>query len=1409
MSVTEGFVRPEVVEQGPQLPGGDHILAAPEEIPRKTPVSLIQFLMPIVLVVLLVGMVIMMFTYGGMGSRALSPYMMFFPVMMVIAVMSMASHTVGGGSQVGELNEDRKDYLRYLGIQRQIVQKTGRQQHAARSWHNPELAFLPSLAVSPRKWERSPASTNFAQTRVGLGTEKLATKLVPPEAAPVDNLEPVAARFLKRFVDTHKNQTSIPLAVALGTYPYITISDSDGKTARGLVRSMLLQLTLFHGPEHLLVVVITDQPDDPLWRWVKWLPHNQHPTATDALGTARMVYPDTSTAHEALRVLLGNRQAHKKDAATAVSPHVVIVSDRPNPLTPPTKLIGRDGVEGVTLIDLQAADPAPTGAANDDIKPFKFTICDGLLYVADARGVQTKFAVPDHASVSFAADCARILSRYRPASEVDVLEQRLTRKVVRGGPWQQLGITDVATADPAVLQRRRDPRDFLKIQIGEEPSGVAVYFDIKETGLGGMGPHGILIGASGSGKSETLRTLVLLLLATHPSDLLNLLLIDYKGGVTFLGFEQAPHTSAVLTNMEAESHLVGRMDVAIRGEINRRQEIIREAQKRLGVDIPNVIRYNELRDAGYDLVLLPTLFIIVDEFSALLGHHPEFADLFALIGKQGRSLGMHLLLASQELAQGRLNAVEPHLSYRIALRTNNPRESRDVIYTPDAYDLPPNPGAAFFTGAGEELRRIDIYYTADPYVPPRKSAIAAASAAAAKSAHAPRPRLFTASPVMDAALDEAAAAKETPVNGSVVGETHLNGHTAAKDAAPSSRPAADDNTTMIGAKTKQQVLFNRFIGHGPDAHRIWLPPLNTARSLKDVINDPDLSLPESQRGPLQILLGVIDTPFYQRRDALTVDLKADNMLVVGSQSTGRSTLLQTLIMSAASTHDSTQIQFYCLDFSSGKLGELEDLAHVGSVATKNEPEKVSRTIAEMTAIWNRRERLFREKNVKSMADFRRRKAQGDPSLKSDKHGDVVLIIDGWTTITKDDEGFDHLEQKVNVLAAKGKSFGIHVVLTADRYMDFKPAIKDMLGYALELHINDAASSGVHRKAAEAMPNLPGRGIIKSTRVNSGDDYNPEILDLLVALPMLTSSANAAPLSTAIDVDVHESITHINQANRFKAPPVRLLPEDQPRAEFMAKTFLPAPPAGRAQLVVPIGLGETDMLPQYLDFNAQSDAHFVAITDMEKGKTTTLRHIVATLCEQNPPGGGADEPGQSVLFLIVDFQRRLLGVLPSDEYGKYVSTEEDLRKAIDYLVGVIAERSPRGNLTPKQVRRRDWWSGPDIFVVVDNAHEFAGMGNALFPLKKLLANGRDTGLHVITSWRSGGVSKHIYNPNSLLVELKDLLTPALIGSGSKEEGVLFGVKPITQKPGRGILVTNRGGQTELIQVPNLPAPDDDE
>lgn len=1406
MSVTEGFVRPETIAPAPQMPGGDHDLAAPEEVPRKTPVSPVQVLMPLVMVALLIGMVIMMFTFGGMGSRAFSPYMMFFPVMMLIAVMSMASHTVGGGSQVGEVNEDRKDYLRYLGIQRRIVQQTGRKQHAARSWHNPELAVLPSLAWSSRKWERNPSSANFAQVRLGLGTERLATPLKPPAAAPVDNLEPVAARFLKRFMDTHKNQTSMPLAIALGTYPYITVTDSKGEAARGLVRSMLMQLTLFHGPEHLLVAVITDKPEDAAWSWVKWLPHNQHPTAMDKLGTARMVYPDTSTAHEALRFILGSRQAHKKDAGTVVSPHLVIVSDRPNPLTPAVTLLGRDGVEGVTLIDLQPGEATAGHGGGDTVKPFTFTICDDLLYVANARGVQAKFAVPDYASVSFAADYARVLSRYRPASETDVLEQRLTRRVVKGGVWHHIGATDVATANPAVLQRRRDPRDFMKVAIGEEPSGTPLFWDLKEASLGGVGPHGLLIGASGSGKSETLRTLVLSLLATHPSDLLNLLLIDYKGGVTFLGFDQAPHTSAVLTNMAEEAHLVTRMDVAIRGELNRRQEIIREAQKRLGIDIPNVIKYNELRDAGKDLVMLPTLFIIVDEFSALLGDYPEFADLFALIGQQGRALGMHLLLASQDLAEGRLGKVDKHLSYRFALRTNRPSESRDVIYTPDAYDLPATPGAAYYLAAGEDLRRLDIYYTAEPYIPPRKTALAAASTGTEHISEALRPQLFTASPVVaDAArVDQA---PDVPVDGATLDKATLNGKPTNE-----SKSGDDENKedTMIGAKTKAQVLFNRLIGHGPDAHRIWLPPLDTARTLKDVFNDPDLLWPESQRGTLQILLGVIDTPFFQRRDALTLDLNINNMMVVGSQNTGRSTLLQTLIMSAASTHDSNQIQFYCLDFSTGKLGVLDELAHVGSVASKNDLEKVSRTIAEMTAIWNRRERLFREKNVLGMPDFRRRKAQGDPSLKSDKHAsDVVLVIDGWTTITRDDVGLEHLEEKVNVLAAKGKGFGVHVVLTADRYMDYKPVIKESMGHKLELHLNDAATSEVHRKTAERLPSLPGRGIVRSKRSKSGDDYNPEILNLLVALPMLTSSAAGVPLSTSIDVDLRDSVAHINQRNRAKAPQVRLLPYDQPRAEFMASTSMPEPGPSRAQLTVPIGLGETEMLPQYLDFNDPSNAHLAVIADIEKGKSTVLRHIVTTLCEQNPPGESGQD--RSVLFLIVDFQRRLLGVLPQGAgYGKYVGTEKDLRIAVEYLVNLITERYPRGELTPGQLLRRDWWSGPDIFVIVDNAHEFSGINNALQPLKTHLASGRDTGLHVIGSWRSGGVSKQIYSPNGLLSELKELNAPALIMSGSKDEGKLFAeVKPHEQPDGRGILVTKRGAQTELIQVPNLPAPDDDE
>ena len=1427
MSATTGFVRPDRVEpvdddgnplaKGRQMPGGKHELAPPPELRKRAPVPLMQLILPVVVVLMLIGMVVVMITSGGgLSAGRFSPWYLMFPVFMLMSVMTMAAHTVGGGTSIAEINEDRKDYLRYLGIQRRRVQHTAKLQHSVLNWDHPSPEVLPSLAGSARMWERQRDHPQFGRVRLGLGTQKLATDLKPPEAAPVDDLEPVSARFLKRFVDTHKTQSGMPLAIQLTHYPYITLTDASGGAAStALVRAMICQLVTFHGPDDLLIAVISEDPDSEAWGWVKWLPHNQHPSAEDALGSARMVYPDVPTAREALEgPLLSKRGTHSKDTPSD-KPHLLIVSDRPEAMTPAANLIGRDGIEAVTLIDLRP------GGASDMLKtPFSLSIDDGLLYAPDDKNRLTKFAAPDEVSIQFGSDLARMLSRYRPASEMDIIERQVTRKVAKGGLLGHLGIGDPAMVDPAVLQRPQTMREFMRVAIGVTPADELLWLDLKETGQQGTGPHGILIGATGSGKSELLRTLVISLALTHSSERLNMLLVDYKGGAAFLGFEALPHVPAILTNMEAEFHLVERLDVAIRGEINRRQEIFRAAALRPDVltTVPNIHIYNEIRASGVDLDPLPALFIVVDEFSALLEANPDFAKLFALIGQQGRSMGIYLLLASQELRSGRIAQVQAHLSYSMALRTNNVHESRDVLGTGDAAELPETPGSAYIKTVSGELTRFRSFFTGDAYVPPKRSA-AAPAVTAVTAANRARPRLFTAAAVVAETEPTAELSISDNGHGPATGnggpttsltEDAITGVPVAPTqpqpvgvAAPMPLGGPAAPLTGINVKTVAQVLVDRLAGHGMQSHRIWLPPLDYSHTLHDLLTDPELYW-SVQPGALKIPIGMIDTPYYQRRDALVLDLMADNAAIIGSSPSGRSTMLQTMIMSAAVTHSSSEIQFYCLDFSNGKLVALADLAHVGSVATRNERAKVSRTIAEMTAIVRRREKLFFEHNITGVADFRRRKAQNDPALKSDRHGDVVLVIDGWTTITKDESAdLDHLENPVNLLASQGKSFGVHVVIASTRHQDIKPLLKEELGYRLELRLNEATSSEVNRKKAEAVPNKPGRGIMRSSRPRSGDTYNPEVLDLLVALPILTAEIEPQPLSTEIDVDVRDSIREVNGRNPHHAPPVRLLPVDQPRAEFMREVPPPpAPPPNRAQLRVPLGLGEAELDPKYIDFNDDTQTHFVAFADQQSGKTNLLRHIVTTLVEQNSP--------EQVRFLIIDYHRRLLGVLPDQAYGPYATTEAELQQNIAILRESLPSRFPPANITPAQLRRRDWWTGgPDIFVIIDNAHELAGgMGrlDSLQPLIEFLSRGRDVGLHVVAAYRSGGVARILYG-QGLLGELKNLNVPGLVMSGSKDEGYLIGeVKGTSQPPGRGTLVTR--DFIELIQVPHHPAPDDE-
>jgi S-DNA-T family DNA segregation ATPase FtsK/SpoIIIE len=178
------------------------------------------------------------------------------------------------------------------------------------------------------------------------------------------------------------------------------------------------------------------------------------------------------------------------------------------------------------------------------------------------------------------------------------------------------------------------------VPLGVGPGGRPVLLDLKEAAQGGMGPHGLCVGATGSGKSEVLRTLVLGLAMTHPPERLALVLVDYKGGATFAGAETLPHTSAMISNLSDDLGLVDRLHDALFGEMRRRQQILLDAG-----NLPDTTTYNRRRDAGEPLPPLPELLVVIDEFGELLTAKPEFIELFLAIGRIGRSIGIHLLLA--------------------------------------------------------------------------------------------------------------------------------------------------------------------------------------------------------------------------------------------------------------------------------------------------------------------------------------------------------------------------------------------------------------------------------------------------------------------------------------------------------------------------------------------------------------------------------------------------------------------------------------------------------------------------------------------------------------------------------------------------------------------------------------------
>ncbi|MFD7659510.1 type VII secretion protein EccCa [Actinosynnema sp. NPDC059797] len=1314
----------------PRPPGGEVHLEPPPEVPRVIPGNIMMKALPVVMIVSSVGMMLLMFTYSNR-----SPAAMIMPGMMLVSTIGMMAGGMGGGrgQKKAEMNEDRKDYLRYLGQMRDRAREAANEQRAEREWVHPDPQVLWSLATTRRMWERRQNDPDFCHLRAGRGSQRLATRLVPPQTGPVEELEPIATLALRRFVRAHSLVPDLPISIALRGFAAVgLLGETEAK--RGLARALLAQMATFHSPDDLLIAVVTTGRTKAEWEWMKWLPHVQHPTIIDGIGQMRMMAGSLTEVEQMLDEQLRDRQRFTRNAPPpADQPHVVILIDDGD-VTREEQIVLEEGLVGVTLLDLSESLGNLTAR-----RGLRLVIEDGKLGARSASGVEW-FGAPDWLSVVEAEALARRLSPYRIGGvdsgglDEDPLSMNNNPPLL-----EFLGIPgDPMTFDVQSAWRPRPVRDRYRVPFGIGEFGQQVELDIKEAAMEGMGPHGLCIGATGSGKSEFLRTLVLGMLATHSSTTLNMILVDFKGGATFLGLDKAPHVAATITNLAGDLTLVDRMKDAIAGEVARRQEVLAKGNYK------NVWDYEKARENGADLDPLPALFICIDEFSEMLTAKPDFIDIFLQIGRVGRSLQMHMLLASQRLEEGKLRGLDTFLSYRIGLKTFSAAESRAAIGVPDAYELPPIPGSGYLGVQGAPLTRFKALYVSGPYRP----AGLQVGGPSAPVTSDKRPRYFV--------PDYIEIPKE-PVR-------PLEPVVQQKKEEDSNEPS------------ELEVIVERLVGQGPPAHEVWLPPLNEPPSLDTLLpplqptEDRGLTAPGFfANGKLQVPLGVVDKPFEQRRDLLWADFSgaAGHGAIVGGPQSGKSMMLRSLVTSMALTHTPEEVQFYCLDLGGGTLAALEKLPHVGGFASRLDVDKARRMVAELTGLISEREQRFRAQGIDSMVEFRNRKRRGE--IRDDDFGDAFLVVDGWMNFRQE---FETLEPAVQALAAQGLSFGVHVVVAANRWAEIRPAMKDLLGTRFELRLGDPSESEVDRKVAVNVPaGRPGRGL------------SPQKLHFLTALPRIDASSDAINVAAG----VQDMIAKVNGSWRGRrAPQVRLLPDVLPHAELMNQVLQVNPNRGH---LVPLGVNEDELAPVYLDFDA--DPHFMALADGESGKTNMLRTIVRGIMNSYT--------SSEALILLVDYRRTMLGYIETDHLLSYAVSGNQLTDMIKDVRGSMVGRLPGPNVTQEELKNRSWWKGPELFVVVDDYDLVAPQGgmNPLQPLAEFIPQAKDVGLHLVVVRRMGGASRALFDP--ILGKLKEIAAPIMVGSGSKEEGNIVGnLKPSPQPPGRGTLVTRKYGQ-QRIQV----------
>ncbi|HEY0687973.1 MAG TPA: FtsK/SpoIIIE domain-containing protein [Kribbella sp.] len=1082
-------------------------LPSPPAPQPKRPFPWPMIFAPLVLGLVMVGL---FHSYYFLVFTVLSPVMM---------VMNWNSSRRSGRKQHQEAT--RRFELRQAALEAEIRAAVARERQI-RNLTAPDPVRVAQLATAPgsRLWERRRDDPDHLLIRLGTADQ--------PSLKELDDQSREENHRTIRW-----NIPDAPIAMHVPAHGVLGIAGA-GESARAVARWLVLQAAVMHSPRNLRIVLLTEPERMAEWAWVRWLPH-LHPQA-GAGAPVVLIGNDEASTVSRVGELVSQVQARQREAAAAgkagtTEADILVIADGPRRL--------RD-VPGMVQVLTEGPAVGVYSVCADAEERLLPEECGGVVLVDGYQLTVRRPGLPDLEAVR--ADqvtpdwCEQVARALAPIRDVSPDHDAGLPREVR-----LLDLLEQEPPDAAALlarwQRRPASTSFV---LGNDFDGPLTIDLVRD------GPHGLVAGTTGSGKSELLQTLVASLAVANRPDELTFVLIDYKGGSAFKECAGLPHTLGMVTDLDA--HLVERVLESLEAELRRRERVLAAAGAK---DLPE---HQAMRASDPTLAPLPRLLLVIDEFAAMVREVPDFVPGLIGIAQRGRSLGLHLVLATQRPAGVVTADIRANTNLRIALRVTDQTESQDVIDVGEAASIAAGmPGRALIRRGP---RRADLFQTA--WVGAERPSTEPASVPADT-----RPVVEVAE-LSWSGLGRPAGLTADPDDGFEA----------------SARPGATDLQVLVESLRAAAAQLDDFTPQPSP----WQPALADEITLDE--------LPDTTDRPLVVPYALEDLPHLQQRRVAVADLTTfGHLYVIGAPRSGRTQMLRTLAGSAARTLSCADLHVYGIDAGGGGLAALAALPHCGSVVSRHDMERLTRLVRRLNQELTERQDLAGRHNATGLTELRR------VLPRAERPAHVLLLIDGWDALSVLLDEHDHgqLLQEVLRLLREGAGLGIHVIATSER---------SLLGGRLASHndhkllLRQADRTDYHAaglalgKVPSAVP--PGRGwhVLSSTETQ-------------VALLAPGGGAEQAEALRTIGAEARRRDAKVPAGRRpFQ---VAELPTS---VEFSA-AYDKVPEDSRRPQWGLVGLGGDDAGPLGVDL-AGSSSTFAVLGPAGSGRSNTLAALAVSL-----------------------------------------------------------------------------------------------------------------------------------------------------------------------------------------------------